>query len=229
VTTTTTSPVTTTTVPETTTTQATSTTVPGSTTTAPSVTAAPTTTTSPTATSTSSSQWWWLALALVLVAALVTGIVLAVRRRNRDHAEHAWRQGTAGALAGARLARGLLPASASDIADAAHWQSVRGQVEEAALALERAGSTAPRPEGAAGARRAAEALRGMVFALESDQLLRDGAQAPTPDELAQADALCRGRGAELDAALGALDQLVHPGPDAGPTPGVPGPPATPTP
>jgi hypothetical protein len=229
--TTTTAPVTTTTTPVTTTTSPpTTTTVPATTTTLPATTTAPatTTTTTPATTSASSSQWWWLVLALVLVAGLITGIVLVVRRRNRDRAELAWRQEAQGALDGARLARGLLPVSAGEIPDAARWQSVREQVEQAALALERAGSAAPTPEGAASARRAAESLRGMVFALESDQLLRDGTKVPTADELAQADALCRARGAELDVTLGSLEGLVRPTPDARPASGAAGPRTTPT-
>ena len=58
----------------------------------------------------------------------------------------------------------------------------------------------------------AEALRGLVFALEADRLLRDGAQAPGPEQLAQADATCRARVSDLDIALSRLDRLVNPEP-----------------
>ncbi len=209
--TTTTAPTTTTTAPATTTTgpATTTTTAPATTTTRPSTPSTTTTTT----TTTSSSTWWWLALALVLVAILLTLIVIGVRRRGQKQAEAAWRGDTVGALDGARLARELLPSSGSAIADAAHWQSVRERVEQAAQSLDRAGAVAPSPEGASSARGTAEALRGLVFALEADRLLRDGVQAPSPEQLGQADAACRARAADLDAALGRLDRLVNPQPD----------------
>jgi len=149
---------------------------------------------------------------------VVAVIVLAVRRRNRNKAEQAWRHGTGGPLDEARLARELLPASGSDIPDAAHWQSVRERVEQAALTLEQAGAGAPSVAGATASRSAAEALRGLVFALEADRLLRDGTQAPSPDQLAQADATCRARTADLDGALDRLDRLVHPRPEGGAPP-----------
>jgi len=219
--TTTTGPATTTTAPATTTTgPATTTTAPATTTTAPvtTTTGPATTTTHPstpstvtvTHSTTTSSTWWWLALALVLAAILVTLIVMVVRRHGQKEAELAWRRDTIGVLDGARLARDLLPASGSAIVDTGHWRSVRERVELAAQGLDRAGAAAPSNEDASAARTTAEALRGVVFALEADRLLRDGAQAPSPEQLGQADAAYRARAAELDTALGRLDGLVNP-------------------
>ena len=219
-TTTTTGPATTTTAPATTTTApATTTTGPATTTTGPATTT--TTTTQPstpstvtvTHSTTTSSTWWWLALALVLAAILVTLIVMVVRRHGQKEAELAWRRDTIGVLDGARLARDLLPASGSAIVDTGHWGSVRERVEQAAQGLDRAGAAALSNEDASAARTTAEALRGVVFALEADRLLRDGAQAPSPEQLGQADAAYRARAADLDTALGRLDALVTPRPD----------------
>jgi hypothetical protein len=50
----------------------------------------------------------------------------------------------------------------------------------------------------------------LVFALEADRLLRDGTRAPTPEQLAQADATSRARATELEVGLSKLEQLVHP-------------------
>jgi hypothetical protein len=175
-----------------------------------------TTTTTPPATTTSttsSSTWWWLALALVLAAVILTLIVLGVQRRNRNRAELTWQSESVGALDGARLARGLLPASGSEIIDATHWRSVRERVEQSAQSLDRAGAAAPSARDAGFARTTAEALRGLVFALEADRLLRDGAQAPSPEQLGQADATTRARTADLDTALDRLDGVVNPRPD----------------
>ena len=206
------------------TTPTTSTTSPTSTTTA----VAPTTTTTsapPPPSSSGTSPWVWVVLAVVLVAVIVTVLVLALRRRNRLEAEATWRRQTAGVLDGARLARELLPASGRDIPDPVRWQVVRDQVEAAAVDLERAAASAPAPDAAGAAGTTADALRNLVFALEADRLLRDGTRPPTPEALAQADATCRARAAELDAGLARLDALVHPAPaDApGPGPASPGP------
>jgi hypothetical protein len=200
---------TTTSTTETTTTSTTTTTTTAPTTTTSTST---TTTTVPAASASSSFPWGWLVLALALLGAAVAVIVMAVGRRNRQQAEAAWRRATVGALDGARLAQGLLPASGSDIPEPVHWQEVRNRVDQAAAALDVAAQGAPSPEGAEAVRSSAGAMRNLVFALEADRLLRDGTRAPTPEQLAQADATSRARRAELDAGLARLDRLVHPPP-----------------
>jgi hypothetical protein len=213
-TTSTTTTTTTTTSTTTTSTSTTTTTTPTTSTTTPT-----TTTTTATAVGSSSSfPWGLLVLAVALVAGAIALITFAVRRRGRDRAELAWRRDTIGALDGARLARDLLPASGRDIPDVDRWQSVRDRVEQAAQALDRAGTVAPIADGATVARSTAAALRNLVFALEADRLLRDGTRAPTPDQLAQADATCRSRTAELDDGLARLDRLVRPAPGPGGSP-----------
>jgi hypothetical protein len=136
--------------------------------------------------------------------------VWLVSRRNRKQALVAWRSGAESALDSAKLARTLLPAAGQDIPDAAHWQAVHERVEAAAQSLEQSSNRAPTPEGAVAARTAADKLRGLWFALESNRLLREGAPPPTPEQLAQADTVTRARSSELDAALTDLDHVVRP-------------------
>ena len=56
--------------------------------------------------------------------------------------------------------------------------------------------------------RTAEALRGLVFALEASRLLRDAAVTPTAEQLIEADAATRERRADVDAALNELESLI---------------------
>jgi hypothetical protein len=145
----------------------------------------------------------------VIVLALIAVVLLLVMR-NRRRARELWRNETVNALDATRLAVNLLPASGVNIPDVAHWQSVRDRVEQAARALEHSSAIAPDDEGREAARRAAEALRGLVFALEADRLLRDGVQPPTPEQLADADATTRTRRTELEVALRRLEAMVRP-------------------
>ena len=133
-----------------------------------------------------------------------------VSRRNRKRALLAWRSGAESALDSARLARTLLPAAGQELPDPAHWQAVHERVEAAAQSLDQSATRAPTPEGGAAARTAADKLRGLWFALESDRLLREGTPPPTPEQLAQADTVTRARSAEVDAALTQLDHIVRP-------------------
>jgi hypothetical protein len=139
------------------------------------------------------------------VVALV--IVLLVRR-SRARAQAAWREQSAAAVDMAHLAFNLLPASAQDIPDAAHWASVRRSVEEAADGLDRAAASAPTDAGAQSTRRGAEALRGVVFAVESERLLRAASPPPTAEQLFESDAVARSRRSDAAVALRALDRLV---------------------
>ncbi len=205
--TTTTAPVTTTT-RVTTTTAAPTTTAPTTTTTAVTSTTAPatvTTTTAPvttTATSGTSTRrpWGWI-LAGVALAAAVVALLVLLRRRSRQRALSAWRVESEKALDSAHLSLSVLPTSPEEITDDAHWQSVRDRVEQAAQALERAGTAAPTEDGARVARRTAEALRGLVFALEASRLLRTAAVTPTAEQLIEADAATRERVGPMSTPL----------------------------
>ena len=208
---------TTTTVPDTTTTTVapttTTTTVPPTTTTStPSTTTRPsttTTTTVPATTTSSKTPWGLIALIVVLVLAII-GVILLLVSRRRKTAEDAWRRRAAPALSDARLAREAL-LSPSAVADDPELRgAVAVQTEKAAVALDRAGSTAPDPSAGGTATTAAGALRGLAFAIEADRLLRHGAAAPTGVQLAQADQARRDRDAVLQGALARLQSHVAP-------------------
>ena len=181
-------------------------------------TAAPTTTVAPAAPkSSSSTPWGWIIAGIAIAAAIIGLIVWLVSRRNRKRALVAWRSGAESALDSANLARTLLPGRGQDVPDSAHWQAVHERVETAAQSLDQSAGRAPTPEGAQASRTAADKLRGLWFALESDRLLREGTTPPTPEQLAQADTVTRARGSELDTALADLERIVRP-PQTGGTP-----------
>jgi hypothetical protein len=202
------------------TTVAPTTTVPRSTTTEVPSSTAPTTTSVPPATTNSSTPWGWIVAAVLLVLAVLL-VVLLISRANRRRAMRAWITRMVGILESARLARDLLPASGAEIADEAHWQSVSARARQAAQSLQGAAADAPTPQAADGARQAGAALQGLVFALESDRLMRDGAQPPTGEQLAQADLAIRSRASEFDAAMVGIERVAAQpgggaaGPDAG--------------
>jgi hypothetical protein len=148
-------------------------------------------------------------VAIVVVAGII-GLVAVLASRRRRRALAAWRSESETALDDAHLSVSLLPASAEDVVDQAHWRSVRERVEQAALALERAATAAPGEEEARATRHTAESLRGLVFALEASRLLRDAPVAPTADQLMEADSALRERRADVDASLAELDRLVRP-------------------
>ena len=211
-TTTTSEPVTTTTVAPTTTTPTTApvtTTAPITTTTRerPTTTSSATTTTA-TATSSSSSAWV-IALAgiagLALVIAIVAGIVALSRRRK---AGEVWLPSARAGYESAMLARGLLVAQPTG--GDAQLPKVRAQAEDAARTLDRVSASAPDATGQHAAAAVAEGLRGVMFSLEAEALLRSAPTPPTPDQLAEADVARRRRGGELDAALAQLDAMTRP-------------------
>jgi hypothetical protein len=215
--TTTTVPDTTTAVPATTTTVAptttTSTTSSTTTTTRPTTTTtthpSTTTTTAPTTATSSKTPWALIGIIVVLVIAIGLVIFLLVSR-NKKSAVDAWRRRALPALSDARLARDALVSASATADDTELRGAVAVQVDRAATALERAGSTAPDPSAGGSATTAAGALRGLAFAIEADRLLRHGAGAPTGVQLAQADQARRDRDAELQGALARLQGHVVP-------------------
>lgn len=140
---------------------------------------------------------------MVLVI-LIGLVVFAMVSRNRKSALEEWRRRALPALGDARLAReALLSPTASDD-DAELRGAVAVQVERAARALEHVGTSAPDPVAGGSASAAADALRGLAFAIEADRLLRHGAGSPTGVQLAQADQGRRDRDTELRNALARL-------------------------
>jgi hypothetical protein len=122
----------------------------------------------------------------------------------------AWRRDTERPLANSLIVRGLLPASGRDIADSAHWASVRGQVEQAAVALDQSAAGAPTEAASIAAAGSAAALRALVSSLESERLLLEGSQALTTAQTSAASQSVSARNAELDAALTRLENQVRP-------------------
>ena len=142
---------------------------------------------------------------LALIAAGVAGLVTT--RRHRDAGE-AWIPSARAGYESAVLARQMLVAQPTGGDEA--LPRVRAQAEDAARALDRVASAAPDEAGRLSAASVAEGLRGVMFTLEAENLLRTGPTAPTADQLADADIARRRRGAELDAALAELHTTTHP-------------------
>jgi hypothetical protein len=145
-----------------------------------------------------------------VLAVVIALMVLLVNRRHRNKAIASWRSEAAGALDAARLAQDLLPPTGQEIGDSEHWASVQGRAAAAAQTLDTLAANAPADDARRAAAGAAAAMRGLVFALDSDRLLRDGTQPPTGAQLADADAATRARSSELRQALAGLDAIVHP-------------------
>ena len=188
------------------TTEAPTTTVPPTTT--PS-TGAPTTTTPIAEPSTSSPPWGWIVIGILLLAGLVVALVLWLRSRSRRAALVAWSHSAGPASQQAAVARDLLSGDRANV-DAERRDAVRSQVETAAQALDGLVTSAPDDTSRRAASSAAAALRGLMFADEADRLLHSRQQAPTADELAQADETLRARVRELDDALEELTKQVRP-------------------
>ncbi|HLN15419.1 MAG TPA: hypothetical protein VK277_01585 [Acidimicrobiales bacterium] len=101
-------------------------------------------------------------------------------------------------------------------------QSVDSQVDRTVTSLTELATSAPDDASRLAAASSAEAIRGLLFALEAERLLRTGPTAPTGQQLAEADQARRTRAGQLDAALAALNERL-----GSPTPGAPPPPPPP--
>ncbi len=195
----TTAPTTTTTLPTTTTTRARPTTTSSS---------SSTTTTTVAATSSSSKTWGWVLLAAVIaLAAILVGLLIA--RSRRQGREVDWERSVRPAVTAAELARELV-LSQSDSDDNQRRATVATRVDEAVDGLERAAASAPDETNRALCTRCADSLRGLAFAVEADHLMRSGGATPTGEQLASADSARRIRSAELNAALEDLKVAIAP-------------------
>jgi hypothetical protein len=188
------------TAPPTTTTAATTTTQPSTTTTAA--------TTTTTKASSSSKAWIWILVALAVLVLIAVAVIAAVSSTRRRQAGEAWLPSARAALETARLARSLVLAQPTG--GDAQLPEVRAQAEDASRALDRVAENAPDEERRQAASSVAEGLRGVIFALEAEHLLRSGTSAPTAAQLAEADLARRRRAGELDAALAQLDLVTRP-------------------
>ena len=196
--------------PTTTTVPATTTTPPAPTTTIrrTTTTKEPATTTTAPAKTSASLAWAWIlgGVALVgLIAATIFGLLGANRRKA---AGDAWIPTARASWENAVLARGLL--NGQPTGGDVQLAKVRAQAEEAARALDRAAASAPDEPSRQDVSSVAEGLRGVLFTIEAESLLRSGPTAPTAEQLAEADLARRRRTAELDASLAHLDSATRP-------------------
>ena len=120
-----------------------------------------------------------------------------------------WERSVRPAVTAAELARELV-LSQSDADDDQRRATVAAQVDEAVDGLERAADSAPDETHQGLARRSADSLRGLAFAVEADHLMRSGGATPTGEQLASADSARRNRSAELSAALEDLKAAIAP-------------------
>ena len=201
---TTSTPVTTTTMPVTTTTALATTTTHKETTT----TAHATTTTAAATAKSNSAVWAWVLGGIALVALIIAGIAAIMGAKKRREAGDAWIPQARAGLENASLARTMLMAQPTG--GDTQVSQVRAQSEDAARALDRVAGVAPDEARRQAASSVAEGLRGVIFCLEAEHLLRSGTAAPTAGQLAEADVARRRRAAELDASLAQLDFITRP-------------------
>ncbi len=107
------------------------------------------------------------------------------------------------------VARDLLGEDEEDV-EPERRDAVRTQIESGAQALDELVKSAPDDASRGAASSSAAALRGLMFAVEADRLLRSREKSPTADELAQADEAKRTRVQELDVALEELTNQAQP-------------------
>jgi hypothetical protein len=211
-TTTTTAPATTSTAPATTTTTAPTTTTAArpTTTTKRSTTSTTATTTTKASSGSSAVIWAWILGGIAVVALIAAAIAGLLGSRRRKEAGDAWIPSARAGYESAVLARQMLVAQPTGGDEA--LPRVRAQAEDAARALDRVAAGAPDEAGRLAASSVAEGLRGVMFTLEAENLLRTGPTPPTAEQLADADVARRRRGAELDTALSQLNAATHPQP-----------------
>lgn len=157
--------------------------------------------------SSSSTPWGWLAVGIAAVAAVALLIAGLMGRSRRRTDATQWLSIARPARDDAVIARDLLVnvERAAPLAE-----PVKRQVDAAAIEVDNAGRAAPDGDRRDAASSVAAALRGLLFAIEAEALLRTSASAPTAEQLSQADVTHRARTHDLDVALARLDALVQP-------------------
>ena len=137
------------------------------------------------------------------------------RRRTSEVAASEWRRNLGAVLADATMTRDVLDNASAGPIDATRLQMLREQVNTVGDRLERLAATAP--DEAARTRTAAveQELRGYLLALESQQLLRESAAAPSAQAMADAVATRQAHADALHNALARLDELTQPAAPSG--------------
>jgi hypothetical protein len=167
----------------------------------------------PTSSSDSGTPWGWIVAGVGVVVVIVGGVLFA-RSRNAQRRADGWRAAVAPAFERAVVTRDLL-VNNEDLRDPATRRAVEQQVQEVAGRLETLGASAPSVDDRRAAATAGDALRGLYFALEAQQLLRDGG-APTADQLRRADRTRLEQEDALDHALASLQSRISPRADTAP-------------
>ena len=132
-------------------------------------------------------------------------IVMLKRRDARRTQATTWKTQTSAVVDSARTLSGLVVAGRLD-ATPEQRQQQAGEVEQTATAFERLATEAPGDTARGLARTAAEQLRGLMFAIDAEAMLRDGAVPPSSDQLQAADTDRRTRSEQLDQTLRNLEE-----------------------
>ena len=140
-------------------------------------------------TSTDGTPWGWIALALVLIAALVGGIVVWRRRGARA---------TSWSTQHAELSRRCLVALDSVLADGS---VVTGQIEALASEARSLETHAPDDPSREAARRLRARLDELARTLGADRTLRLGSPPPSTEQLSYSTALIREQARALQGVL----------------------------
>jgi hypothetical protein len=151
-----------------------------------------------------------IAILALLVIALI--VFLVVRARAAGATKRDWNAAAASALRDADLTRDMLSGEArpGEPEDAARHHAVTDNVERVSGRFEQLAGQAPDDESHRDAAAVASSLRGYLFALEAERLLRGAPTPPTADQLATADSARRARADDLDRALAVMRQRTSP-------------------
>ncbi len=141
-------------------------------------------------------------------------IVLVFLKRSANQRKKEWNASATSALRDADLTRDMLAGEAEpgQPEDAARLTAVRSSVDRVATTFEQLAADAPSDGLRQRATSLASSLRGYLFALEAEQLLRRAPTPPSGEQLASADATKRARAADLDAAISGIRAEVVPEP-----------------
>jgi hypothetical protein len=153
-----------------------------------------------------------LIIAIVALLAIALIAFLIVRARAASATKRDWNAAAESALRDAVLTRDMLAGEArpGDPEDATRHNAVTENVERVSSRFEQLAAQAPDDGAHRDASAVASSLRGYLFALEAERLLREAPTPPTADQLAAGDATRRARADELDSALGAIRRRTTP-------------------
>jgi hypothetical protein len=112
-------------------------------------------------------------------------------------------------LGDAKMARDVLDNASGGAIDPTRLQMLRSHVETIGNRLERLTATAPDEKARTRITSVEQEFRGYLLALESEQLLRESAAAPSAQAVADAVATRKAHADALNSALTRLDELTQ--------------------